>query len=323
MPIDRRRFLQAGAAAVSVAALSRGAAARAASQPGYTWLLPRTSFNDLYAVNADVCQSAFNQGNTWFSTLYEGSATTPANPVPDGFTGIAVVKFQAWNYTDSFGVKWGLSQVISELPTWVDAVQYDSETWGNDTPPPFYTPPIEQGAWLYNSYANHSYAKDFCDLAHQYNLKVVLTPGNDLCNNNANDAYPNDAPQYPLDPGETDYEAYYRYDFASASQWLNPGDIYEYQAQKLETLTDPVTGNKSPYLYKTITTEIASQIQTSGVIFLAGIGTTNPNWDQATGQQLANAAKSVTSVTAGYWPNVDNASAQTGPMITMLQDLGY
>jgi hypothetical protein len=225
-------------------------------------------------------------------------------------------------------VKWGLSQVINDLPSWVDAVQYDSETWLPNPAPPFYTPPIEQGAWLYNSYAGHSYAKDFCTLAHEpeYNLKVVLTPGNDLCNNNANDAYPNDAPQYPL-KGRTDYEAYVGYDFASASKWLNPGDIYEYQAQKLETLTDPSTGKIPPYLYQEITTEVANQIETSGIIFLAGIGTTIPNWDEATCKQLYAAASSVTSgsndVAAGYWPNVDSSSQQTGPMICMLKKMGY
>ena len=39
---------------------------------------------------------------------------------------------------------------------------------------------------------------------------MALTPGNDLCNRNPNPAYPNSAPQYPLDntDGGDDYSAF-------------------------------------------------------------------------------------------------------------------
>lgn len=232
-------------------------------------------------------------------------------PIPAGYSGIAVVKFQSYNYTDSRGVKWGLSQVIDELPSWVDAVQYDSESWNG--PLPLLTPRIEQGAWLYNPKAGRSYAKDFCDLAHRHKKKVVLTPSNDLCNSNPNPAYPNDAPQYPLNSGESRFHAYVRYDFASASRWLDPGDIYEYQSQKLEL---------RPSRYKQVTTEVAHQIEKDGVIFLAGIGTSD-HWDRATGAELHTAAESVTSVASGYWPNVGSPRKERKAMITMLQKMGY
>jgi hypothetical protein len=310
--------MQAAAAAVSVTALGRIPAAEAVSKPDYTWLLPRASFDDLNILKPKLCQSAFNNGNTWFSTIYNGSGSEPQNPIPQGYSGMAVLKFQSYDYTDSNGVEWGLSQVIDSLPTWVDAVQYDSESWNG--PVPLLTPHVEQGAWIYNPDVGLSYAEEFCALAHSHSKKVVLTPSNDLCNNTPNPAYPNDAPQYPLNPDEKDYEAYVRYNFASASQWLNAGDIYEYQAQRLEKMSE--TNHPAPYLYKHITTEVAGQIQKSGVIFLAGIGTSQ-DWDGATGEQLYKAASSVTSVADGYWPNLTKSSKQTAPMISMLEKMGY
>jgi hypothetical protein len=324
MAISRRRFIQAGAAAVSVTALGSNTTASASAEPDFTWLLPSESFNYLNAHHSAVCKSAFNNGTTWFSTNYIGSDSVPnpnlKNPIPSGYSGIAVVKFQSYDYTDENGVAWGLSQVIDKLPSWVDAVQYDAENWTG--PLPLLTPYVEQGAWLYNSNVRRSYAKDFCDLAHSYNKKVVLTPSNDLCNNKPNPAYPKEAPQYPLKPGERLQEAYVRYDFASASQWLHPGDVYEYQSQKLETADDRAAKLPAPYLYQHITTEVAKQIQGSGVIFLAGIGTTAP-WDKATCSQLHLAAKSVTSVAKGFWPNVGNFTKEITPMACLLTKLGY
>jgi hypothetical protein len=145
---------------------------------------------------------------------------------------------------------------------------------------------------------------------------VVLTPGVDLCNNKPNDAYPDDAPQYPVRPGERNYQAYLRHRLASAARWLAPGDMFEYQAQALELDTD---------LYQSVTTKVAAQVSEAsrGVRFLAGIGRTQASPDGATATQLTAAAQSVASVVAGYWPNVDENATRVQTMIRFLKNLGY
>jgi len=307
--ITRRRFVRLGAAVAGVSPLLRGAAA-GAQAGARAWLVPRYG---TYSSLADttlggspaVAASAFNQGTTWFSVLYEGAGPSTKNPVPAGYTGTAVLKFEAYQNGST-----GLIDAISAgLPSWVQAVQYDAESWSQ-------TPAIEQGAWLYNSYAGVSYAQLFCQTAHAYGLCAVLTPGNDLCNNNANSAHPGGAPQYPLESGETDYEAYLRYGLASAAQWLAVGDVYEYQAQVLEL--DPST-------YQSVTAAVAQQAGavSAGVTFLAGIGRTGSTWDGATAAQLAAAADSVDGIAVGFWPNVDADATRVQVMIGFLEDLGY
>lgn len=253
----------------------------------------------------DVAASAFNQGTTWFSMKYQGAGPTTKNPIPAGYTGVAVLKFEAYQ-NGSTGL---LDAIGAGLPSWVEAVQYDSESW-------WQTPALEQGAWLYNSFAQASYAQLFCQTAHEHGLRVVLSPGNDLCNNNANSAYPGGAPQYPVNSGEKEYQAYVRYDLASAARWLLPGDMYEYQAQVTEL--DPAT-------YQSVTSSVAQQVSavSTGVTFLAGIGRTGSTWDGATAAQLTAAAGSVSSVAAGFWPNVDADATRVQTMIGFLQALGY
>jgi len=188
-------------------------------------------------------------------------------------------------------------------------VQYDSESWD-------LTPPIEKGAWLHNPYPGVSYAERFCRTAHDLGFPVVLTPGVDLCNNKPNPAYPGNAPQYPVPAGERNYESYLRYRLATAARWLSPGDMYEYQSQALET---------DPALYESVTAKVAAQVSdvSRGVTFLAGIGRTEANWDGATAAQLTAAARTVTSLVAGYWPNVDENATRVQAMIGFLKNLGY
>jgi len=305
--ITRRRFVQLGAVAAAVSPLLRGGAA-GAQAGGLSWLVPRygtysSLVNTTLGGSPAVAASAFNQGTTWFSMVYEGAGPSTKNPVPAGYTGTAVLKFEAYQNGST-----GLVDAISAgLPSWVQAVQYDAESWSQ-------TPAIEQGAWLYNSFAGVSYAQLFCQTAHAHGLRAVLTPGNDLCNNNANSAYPGGAPQYPLESGETDYEAYLRYGLASAAQWLAPGDVY--QAQVLEL--DPST-------YQSVIASVAQQVGavSAGVTVLAGIGRTGSTSDGATSAQLAAAAGSVEAIAAGFWPNVDADATRVQAMIGFLEDLGY
>lgn len=313
MTITRRQALYLGAAAIGATAVGTtglGAVPSASAQTQKrTWLLPYSTWRNLSdtSLGGDlgVCQNAFNQGTTWFSTNYQGNGPDTNNPVPSGYSGIGVLKFQAYK-DGSTGL---IDAITAGLPSWVQAVQYDAESWSQ-------TPATEQGAWLYNQYPQSSYAQLFCGSAHQHGLGVVLTPGNDLCNNNPNPAYPNEAPQYPLEPGESNHAAYLRYDLASAAQWLSAGDIYEYQAQPLEL---NVTA------YQSVTSQAAQQAAavSSGVAFLAGIGRTADNWDSATCDQLTAAANSVADVTAGFWPNVDADATRVQTMICVLQKLGY
>jgi hypothetical protein len=309
MDITRRQFVQISAAAAGAAAaaasvpLLSGAAAAA----DRVWLLPHASWADLHntALGGDptVCTNAFNQGTTWFMVNYQGQA--PPNPIPSGYKGVAVLGFKAYQ-NGSTGL---LDAIRMGLPSWVQAVQYDSEHWDP-------TPPVEQGAWLYNPHPNFSYAKHFCEAAHSHGLRVVLTPGNDLCNNQPNPAYPNNAPQYPLNPGETAPQAYVRHNLASAAKWLSAGDIFEYQAQPLEL---------HPTTYRSITAEVANQVKavSSGVHFLAGIGRSGPTWDKATCAQLESAADNVAGVAEGFWPNVDANTTRVSRMICLLRHLGY
>lgn len=316
MDITRRRFVRisatAGVAAAAGSTLLEGAAAAA----DRIWLLPHASWADLRntSLGGDpaVCNNAFNQGTTWFTVEYQGEV--PTNPIPSGYTGTAVVGFKAYQNGST-----GLLDAIrkKQLPSWVQAVQYDAEHWDP-------TPQVEQGAWLYNAHRNFSYAKHFCEAAHSYGqhgLAVVLTPGNDLCNNQPNSAYPNNAPQYPLNAGETAPHGYVRHNLASAAKWLRAGDVFEYQAQPLQLY---------PSTYHDITVSVSNQVKAAtasskvqGVHFLAGIGRSGPTWDKATCAQLQTAANSVKGVVEGFWPNVDRYKTRVEPMICLLKSLGY
>jgi hypothetical protein len=307
MTLTRRRFLGLAAAVAGTAGAATGTVAQAAAR---TWLLPRYgTFSSLTNASLggdpDVARNAFGQGTTWFSVIYQGAEPDTKSPIPAGYTGVAVLKFAAHRNGST-----GLVEAISAgLPSWVQAVQYDSESWD-------LTPPIEKGAWLHNPHAEVSYAELFCRTAHELGLPVVLTPGVDLCNNKPNHAYPDDAPQYPVPRGERNYEAYLRYRLASAARWLSPGDMYEYQAQALELDTAR---------YKSVTTKVAEQVSdvSRGVTFLAGIGRTEASPDGASAAQLTAAAQSVASVAAGYWPNVDENTTRVQTMIRFLKNLGY
>jgi hypothetical protein len=332
MNMARRRFLGlaaavagtagagtagAGTAGAASAGAATGPAAQAAAGPAAqaagatrTWLVPRYgTFSSLTntSLGGDpaVARNAFGQGTTWFSMIYHGEGSDTKTPIPPGYTGVAVLKFAAYqNGSD------GLLDAISDgLPSWVQAMQYDAESWD-------FTPPIEKGAWLYNPYPGVSYAELFCRKAHELGFPVVLTPGVDLCNNKPNPAYPGNAPQYPVPPGERNYESYLRYRLADAARWLSPGDMYEYQSQALETDTE---------LFGSVTTKVAEQVRevSAGVTFLAGIGRTEANWDGATAAQLTAAAQSVASVAAGFWPNVDENATRVQTMIQFLKNLGY
>jgi hypothetical protein len=305
--MTRRGFLGLAAAVAGTAGAAASPGAQAATR---TWLVPRYgTFSALTdtSLGGDpaVARNAFGLGTTWFSVIYHGEGTDALSPIPPGYAGVAVLKFAAYeNGSD------GLLDAISDgLPSWVQAVQYDSESWA-------FTPPIEKGAWLHNPQVGVSYAELFCRKAHELGFPVVLTPGLDLCNNKPNPAYPGAAPQYPVSSGERNYEAYVRYRLASAARWLQPGDVYEFQSQALETDTA---------LYQSVTTHVEAQVRevSEGVTFLAGIGRTEANWDHATAAQLTAAARSVASVAAGYWPNVDEDAARVQAMIRFLKNLGY
>jgi hypothetical protein len=307
MDMTRRRFVGLAAAVAGTAGAAAGPVAQAAAR---TWLVPRygtfsSLTNTSLGGDPEVARNAFGQGTTWFSVVYQGAGPDTKSPVPPGYTGVAVLKFAACQNGST-----GLADAISAgLPSWVQAVQYDSESWD-------LTPPVEKGAWLHNPYPGISYAELFCRTAHELGFPVVLTPGVDLCNNKPNHAYPDDAPQYPVRRGERNYEAYLRHGLASAARWLSPGDMYEYQAQALELDTA---------LYESVTTKVAEQVSdvSRGVTFLAGIGRTEASPDGATAAQLTAAAQSVASVVAGYWPNVDENATRVQPMTRFLKNLGY
>ncbi len=290
--------------------IAGAAASRGAPAATRTWLVPRYgTFSALTSTRLGgdpaVARNAFGQGTTWFSVNYRGEGTGTKSPVPPGYTGVAVLKFAAYEN----GTNGLLDAASAGLPAWVQAVQYDAESWD-------VTPPLEKGAWLHNPQVGVSYAELFCRKAHELGLAVVLTPGLDLCRNKPNPGYPGAAPQYPVRSGERNYEAYVRYRLASAARWLRPGDVYEFQSQALETDTA---------LYQSVTTRVEAQVRdvSQGVTFLAGVGRTKASWDGATAAQLTAAAQSVASVAAGYWPNVDEDGARVQTMIRFLKNLGY
>jgi hypothetical protein len=275
-----------------------------------TWLVPRYgTFSALTSTSLGgdpaVARNAFGQGTTWFSVIYHGEGAGTKSPIPAGYTGVAVLKFAAYQNGQD-----GLLDAVSDgLPAWVQAVQYDAESWD-------FTPPIEKGAWLHSACAGVSHAELFCRKAHDLGLRVVLTPSLDLCSNKPNPAYPGSAPQYPVASGERNYEAYVRHRLASAARWLSPGDVYEFQSQALQTDTDR---------YESATRTVGAQVRdvSHGVTFLAGIGRTAANWDHATAAQLTAAARSVAPLVTGYWPNVDENAARVPVMIQFLKNLGY
>jgi hypothetical protein len=316
MSVSRRNFLRGSGSLVGVALAggiidNSASAAVPAITAKPTWLLADDAFASLNDVNLagspKACRSAFNQGETWFSARY-ASGDFQTTPVPAGYRGVAVLKFEAYQ-NGSTGL---VDAIAAGLPSWVQAVQYDPENWT-------FTPEVEQGAFLYNSNVNTSYAQNFCVTAHQHGLRVALTPGNDLCNREPNTAYPNSAPQYPLDnkDGGEDYNAFIRHNLASAAQYLQSGDLFEYQSQQLEL--DVRT-------YHDITVRVSQEVakaNTTGITFLAGLGRSMAPSDDASCAQLTAAANSVTNVADGYWLNVGAYTSQVRPMICALKSLGY
>jgi hypothetical protein len=109
-----------------------------------TWLVPRYGTfsaltNTSLGGDPTVARNAFGQGSTWFSVIYHGEGTDTKSLMPPGYTGVAVRKFAACeNRTDGL-----LDAIRDGLPAWVQAVQYDAESWD-------FTPPIEKGAWLHS-----------------------------------------------------------------------------------------------------------------------------------------------------------------------------
>lgn len=308
MPVSRRGFMQGTVAAAAMAGMG---ISHHHTAPKLTWILAAEAFDNLNNPRLDgspkVCQSAFNRGTTFFSVRY-ASGKFATTPVPAGFLGTAVLKFEAYS-NGSTGL---VDAIRAGLPSWVQAVQYDPEEWA-------FTPQIEQGSFLFNSFTGLSYAQQFCETAHQHGLRVLLTPANDLCNRDPNPAYPNSAPQYPLDQHDLghDYHAFFRHDLASATQFLTAGDVFQYQSQQLEL--DTTT-------FQTVTTNILKQAMTANpaITFLGGLGRSIPPSDGATAAQLTAAAKSVApTVTSGFWLNVDAFTSQVKPMIEMLKNLGF
>ncbi|ACU75127.1 hypothetical protein Caci_6273 [Catenulispora acidiphila DSM 44928] len=318
MSVTRRQFITTGGAAAGIAVTALTATALGASSATArsrvlttpTWMLAGAGFANLAAKSLGgdpaVCRRAFNTGRTWFITTYTGDTTIPS-PVPAGYTGVAVLKFKCYQ-DGSTGL---VDALAAGLPSWVTAVQYDAESWAQ-------TPDLEQGAWLLNPHTQTSYAQLFCATAHSHGLKVVLTPGNDLCNNSPNPAYPQRKPQYPVtskDAGQN-YNAFIRHNMAAAAQYLQPGDIFEYQAQQLELDTEA---------YTTVTTKVAEQVEAANpaTLFLAGLGRSKPPSDGANCADLAAAATGVADTAAGFWLNVGAYSSQVRPMICALRKLGY
>ena len=316
MAVNRRDFLR-GSGSLVGAAIAGSAISRATPEtgpratPATTWLLANDAFTNLnntaLAGSPKVCKAAFNNGTTWFTVRYAGG-DFHNTPVPTGYRGVATLKFEAYqNGSTGF-----LDAIKAGLPSWVQAVHYDPEAWT-------FTPEIEQGAFLYNANIGVSYAQEFCATAHQHGLRVVLTPGNDLCNRDPNPAYPGSAPQYPMDAndGGHDYNAFIRHNLASATQYLQSGDLFEYQSQQLEL--DPRT-------YHAVTFAVskeAAKANTSGIAFLAGLGRSMPPSDGATCAQLTAAANSVANIASGYWLNVGSFTDQVRPMICALKSLGF
>ena len=316
MAVNRRAFLRGSGslvgAAIAGSAISRGTSPdRPEATATTTWLLANEAFNNLnnttLAGSPRICRSAFDNGTTWFSVRYAGGnfATTP---VPTGYRGVAVLKFEAYQ-NGSTGL---LDAIRAGLPKWVQAVQYDPEAWT-------FTPQIEQGAFLYNSAVNVSYAQEFCATAHQHGLRVVLTPGNDLCNRDPNPAYPGSAPQYPLDnnDGGHDYNAFVRHNLASATQYLQSGDVFEYQAQQLEL------DSRTYHAITFAVSKEAAKANAANIAFLAGLGRSMAPSDGATCAQLTAAATSVANIADGFWLNVGAFTSQVRPMICALKSLGY
>lgn len=316
MAVNRRDFLR-GSGSLVGAAIAGSAMSRATPVVGprttaiSTWLLANDAFanlnNTTLAGSPKVCQSAFNNGSTWFTVRYAGGHFQNT-PVPAGYKGVATLKFEAYQ-NGSTGL---VDAIKAGLPSWVQAVQYDPEEWS-------FTPQIEQGAFLYNANVSVSYAQEFCATAHQHGLRVALTPGNDLCNRDPNPAYPNSAPQYPLDntDGGHDYNAYIRHNLASATQYLQSGDLFEYQSQQLELDAT----NYHAITYKV--SKEAAKANAAGITFLAGLGRSIPPSDGATCAQLTAAANRVANIVNGYWLNVGSFTDQVRPMTCALKSLGY
>lgn len=306
MPVTRRAFVQGTVAAAALAGMGISRQA----PPALTWLLASDAFASLNDTtlggSPKTCRSAFNAGTTFFSLRYaDGNFAT--TPVPAGFTGTAVLKFEAYS-NGSTGL---VDAIKAGLPSWVQAVQYDPEEWT-------FTPQIEQGSFIFNSFTGLSYAQQFCQTAHQHGLRVVLTPANDLCNRDPNPAYPGSAPQYPLDAKDNgdDFNAYVRHNLASAAQFLQAGDVFEYQSQQLEL------DSRS---YHAITFAVQKEVMKANpaVTFLAGLGRSIAPSDGASAGQLTTAATSVANITSGFWLNVGEFTSQVRPMIETLRNLGF
>jgi hypothetical protein len=214
------------------------------------WYLIKEAYSLIAGINSTIAQIFFSDSNT-----YSGVGAAGNNTFVSSFT--SFVSFQAAINT-------------SNIPPTVSAVIYDCENWT-------FTPSNEQLNFGY-------YFQQFCNLAHQNNLKCILTPATDLTNTNSNCQ------------GQTSYDKYLACNISTLAARAG-ADILEIQAQDDEINTNNF------YEYILLAGSAAKAINPNIQIW-AGLST-NPSGKNVTGQMLFDSFNATfPDLAIGYWLNV-------------------
>jgi hypothetical protein len=221
-----------------------------------TWVLAESSLSNLLSADRGIATRIFDH-----PYVYITAAPGSPDPVPPGWRSVPTVNFKSY-------AAFSAAVSAGTMPGWAKAVLYDPEAWSQ-------TPFREQANVGY-------YMRRFCRLAHSHGWQAIMTPGTDLMN------------IYPRPHGETDAQAFIRYNIAGAA--ARYADVSEAQSQAIET---------TPGTYTWFLTRARSQALSANprVVFLGGL-TANVLGTTASAGVMYHAAISVTDVVAGFFLNV-------------------
>jgi hypothetical protein len=255
----------AGAAALIWAGFS-AADPSSVSHAHLRWAVARSSLEHLSAVDPGIAQRELDAPGA----LVQNDPPLLDDPTPAGWSSTST---EHWASFESFA----LDVADGEVPSYVDAVHYDAESWSQ-------TPLDEQ---LHPA----AYQRRFCGLAHEHGWACLTGPGQDLCG----------VLSHPR--GETYAQCYLDLDLAGKA--ARYADLVDLQAQALEA--------RGARVYSRFVRRAARQARAAnpGVAVLANLSP-SPSGGAVSAQRLAACAKRASPYVDGYYLTVP--AGEAGPV---------
>jgi hypothetical protein len=253
----------AGAVALIGAGFS-AADSSPASHAHLRWALARSSLEHLTAVDLAVARSEVDAPGA----LVQNDPPLLDDPTPPGWSSTST---EHWTSFESFA----LAVASGEVPSYVDAVHYDDESWSQ-------TPLAEQ---LHPA----AFQRRFCGLAHEHGWACLTGPGQDLCG----------VLSHPR--GETYAQCYL--DLGLAGKAARYADLVDLQAQALEA--------QGARVYSRFVRRAARQARAAnpGVVVLGNLSP-SPNGGGVSARRLAACAKRALPYVDGYYLTVPDGEAR-------------